>query len=72
MASEIIKSNENEKTVCKNACAAVCLALNGLSMDLPNTALPLPFSSATKQGATEATYASVIPSNLFRPPISLL
>lgn len=71
MASGIKAPPETGKAACKNTCAAVCLALGSLAMASCETALPLLFSSTTRIGSIELIYASVIPANLFRPPISL-
>ncbi|MGX8883182.1 hypothetical protein ACWWD9_08205 [Methylovorus sp. SPW-M1] len=71
MASGMSAPLETGKAACKDTCAAVCLALGSLGMALCDTALPLLFSSTIQIGSTELIYVSVIPANLFRPPISL-
>jgi hypothetical protein len=63
--------SSNSKQSCNKSCASLCQALSSLNMIVPSAELSAYFSRPIQTAAAEVIYASVIPPNLLRPPISL-
>ena len=63
--------SSSSKQSCNKSCAALCLALSSLNILASGVDLSASFSRHIQVTAAEVIYASVVPPNLLRPPISL-